>query len=104
MRAAYAHMNKGVSDMKIDRRAVAGSLESSDIFVEVAPAEGYSLELQSSVLQQFGEEIERVIGEVAQTLGAENVHIRANDHGALECVIRARVETALRRASGEVQA
>ena len=89
--------------MKVESRAVAGSLESSDIFVEVSPAEGYTLELQSSVMQQFGEEIRAVIGDVAQSLGVEDVHIRANDHGALECVIRARVETALWRAAGEVK-
>ena len=44
--------------MKIVKVASAGTLESSDAFVEVAPAgEGVSLEIDSVVYAQFGEAI-----------------------------------------------
>ena len=88
--------------MVINKNAVAGTLESSDIMVVVQPAEhGIHIELQSSVYQQFGDDIIRTIREVAKSLEAEAAFIHANDHGALDCTIRARVETALRRASKE---
>ena len=88
--------------MVINKNAVAGTLESSDIMVVVQPAEhGIHIELQSSVYQQFGDDIIRTIREVAKSLEAEAAFIQAIDHGALDCTIRARVETALRRASKE---
>ena len=88
--------------MVINKNAAAGTLESSDIMVVVQPAEhGIHIELQSSVYQQFGDDIIRTIREVAKLLEAEAAFIQANDHGALDCTIRARVETALRRASKE---
>jgi len=37
-----------------------------------------------------------------EELGVENANVEAVDHGALDCTIRARVTTAVRRASGEV--
>lgn len=88
--------------MVIRENAVAGTLESSDILVVVQPADhDIHIELQSSVYQQFGEDIIKTIREVTQSLGVEAASIQANDHGALDCTIRARVETALRRASKE---
>lgn len=88
--------------MEIERPAIAGTLESSDIMIEVFPhAGGVDLELTSTVLNQYGDDIRRTILEVVDAMGAKNARIRANDHGALECAIRARVETALLRAGKE---
>lgn len=88
--------------MVINKNATAGTLESSDIMVVVQPAEdGIHIELQSSVYQQFGDDIIRTIREAAKSLEVEAASIHANDHGALDCTIRARVETALCRASKE---
>lgn len=85
--------------MEVKRNAVAGTLESSDIFLEVFPKDGgIEIELQSIVMQQYGEEIKQVIADTVRAHSVDNVLIRANDRGALECVIRARVETALVRA------
>lgn len=87
--------------MKIKKKAVAGTLESSDIYVEVGPNEnGIDFELQSVVFDQFGEEIERTVREVLHDFNVSNVSIRLKDRGAVECAIRARVETALKRAEG----
>ncbi|WMJ77219.1 MULTISPECIES: citrate lyase acyl carrier protein [unclassified Sedimentibacter] len=87
--------------MKINRSASAGTLESSDIYVMVEPNEdGIELELESIVYNQFGEEIEKTVREVLSDMDIQNIKIQLKDRGAVECAIRARVETALRRAEG----
>ena len=82
--------------------ASAGTMESSDAYVEVEPGtEGLQLELESVVLQQFGDDIRAVVQEVFREQGVENAKVRVVDRGALECVLRARVETAIVRGKGE---
>lgn len=88
--------------MKIQSKAVAGTLESSDAFVTVEPAATLEIELQSVVSRQYGEAIRAAVAGVVEELGVQTGRISVNDRGALDCVIRARVETALRRAGGEV--
>lgn len=88
--------------MIIKTAAVAGTMESSDIIVRIEPREagGVELELESSVMQQFGRQIERVIRETLAELGVENARVSAVDKGALDCTVRARVSTAVYRAAG----
>ncbi len=88
--------------MNIQNKAVAGTLESSDAFVTVEPADTLEIELQSVVSRQYGAAIRAAVGQVVEELGVKTGRISVNDRGALDCVIRARVETALRRAGGEV--
>lgn len=85
--------------MIILKAAKAGTLESNDILVMVMPTDkpGIELELESIVMKQFGPRIREVILRTVAELGVENVHIRAQDRGALDYAIAARVETALRR-------
>ena len=84
--------------MEITRCASAGTMESSDAYVEIAPGTGgVCLELESVVMAQFGEAIESSVRQVLQELEVENADVRVVDRGALECVIRARVETAVLR-------
>ncbi|MCC8189493.1 MAG: citrate lyase acyl carrier protein [Planctomycetes bacterium] len=88
--------------MSVVHRAIAGTLESSDIFLEVFPHQGgIRIDLTSTVMQQFGPEIERVIRETLAAHGVTDILVKADDRGALDCVIRARVETALARAGRE---
>ena len=83
---------------EIVKKASAGTMESSDVYVEIEPAEaGVTVELQSVVQKQFGASIEAVIQEVLQDCGVENARVTVRDRGALDCVIRARVETAVLR-------
>lgn len=85
--------------MKIMKNAVAGTMESSDILVTVQPSEqGITIDLTSTVEKQFGRQIRRVICEALEKLGIENAEVIAVDKGALDCTIRARVETAVYRA------
>lgn len=84
--------------MEITRCASAGTMESSDAYVEIAPGTGgVRLELESVVMAQFGEAIESTVRQVLQEMEVENADVRVVDRGALECVIRARVETAVLR-------
>ena len=87
--------------MEIIKKACAGTLESSDTYVEIEPAEGLSVKIDSVVMERFGEAItETVYGELS-ALGIENAAVSVSDRGALDCVIRARIEAAVKRAGEE---
>ena len=88
--------------MEIKKRASAGTMESSDAYVEIEPAvNGIEVDLDSVVLAQFGDRIRETVLSVLQTEGVSNARVRIIDRGALECVIRARVEAAIYRGKGE---
>ena len=87
--------------MEIKKSAVAGTMESSDVYVEIEPAQQLELQLESVVLGQFGQSIEQVVRSVLQEQGVTGAKVRIVDRGALECVLRARVETAIVRGKGE---
>ncbi len=85
--------------MRIVKCASAGTIESSDVYIEVEPFEnGLDIDVDSVVIKQFGEKINNVIRDVFNEHGVENALVRIKDKGALECVIRARLETAIMRA------
>lgn len=85
--------------MRIVRTASAGTLESSDIFVEVGAGDGgLQIEIDSVVKRQFGSAIEASIREVCSEMGVADASIYVNDRGALDCTIRARTEAAILRA------
>jgi citrate lyase subunit gamma (acyl carrier protein) len=88
--------------LEISQLALAGTLESSDLMVTVEPSDGGSieLELQSSVLNQYGRQIRKVILETLNALGVTRAKVKVVDRGALDCTIRARVECAVYRSSG----
>jgi len=84
--------------MEIRCRASAGTMESSDVYVEIEPGCGrVDVDIQSVVAGQFGAQIERTVREVLEECGVENAAVHVVDRGALECVLRARVETAILR-------
>lgn len=87
--------------MDIVKCASAGTMESSDAYVEIEPAETLEIQLESVVKQQFGDAILAVVGEVLKEQNVEKASVRVVDRGALECVIRARVETAVVRGKGD---
>lgn len=85
--------------MEIVRKASAGTMESSDAFVCVSPAETLEIEISSIVYNQYAYAIEAAARETLSNLGVEKGKILVDDKGALDCVIQARVETAVKRAS-----
>jgi citrate lyase subunit gamma (acyl carrier protein) len=88
--------------MKLLNNSIAGTLESSDIQIIIEPKDeaGIELVLKSSVEKQFGRQIRKVIKETLETLKVENARVIANDKGALDCTIKARVQCAAYRAAG----
>ena len=88
--------------MEIKHSAAAGTLESSDCMVTVEPGTGgISLELESSVIRQYGKQIRKVALETLERLEVKDAHVRLVDKGALDCTIKARVECACYRGSGK---
>jgi citrate lyase subunit gamma (acyl carrier protein) len=89
--------------LEIKKIASAGTMESSDVLVEIEPGfGGLDIQLESVVKVQYGAAIEATVRDVLQELDVTDACVRVNDRGALDCVIRARVETAVLRGKGEV--
>ena len=85
--------------MLIKKTAVCGTLESSDVQITIRPNEGNGIriELDSVVKTIFGDEIIRTVQEVE----VRDADISLVDKGALDCVIRSRMQAVILRASGE---
>ncbi|PVX49401.1 citrate lyase subunit gamma (acyl carrier protein) [Balneicella halophila] len=92
--------------MKLKSQAQAGTLESSDLMVLIKPLEegkGRVVAIDSSVKMQYQESIEKAIEEVLDELDVKDVQLHVNDKGALTPVIKARVETAIKRSAGTAE-
>lgn len=85
---------------KLIKPAQAGTVESCDIMITVAPAApgtGIQIELVSPTVYQYGKQIKEVITRTLFAHGIEDAVIHANDKGALDYTIEARVRTAITR-------
>lgn len=87
--------------MQILKPAKAGTMESNDMYVIIMPNPdgGIELELESIVIKQFGEEIEKVIRETLKELDVKDAVLKVQDKGALNYTIKARIETVVNRAA-----
>ena len=84
--------------MEITRPAVAGTLESSDCQVMIEDGDGkVEFSLESSVINQYGNQIRKVALETLNNLGVNNAKVTMIDKGALDCTIKARIEAAVYR-------
>lgn len=85
--------------MSAHNSAVAGTLESNDILVTISSTGGSanSVSLSSIVINQFGPAIRAVIDQCLEASGLSGVEVTVQDKGALECTIKARMETAIAR-------
>ena len=89
---------------KIRKMAKAGSLESNDILIMIAPGDGtIELDLESTVFKQYGEAIKEVILTTLTDEGVRNAKVKAQDKGALDYTIKARVKTCVMRGSSEYE-
>ena len=83
--------------------AVAGTLESNDILITISGVGGNaggsanSVSLSSIVINQFGPAIRAVIDQCLEESSLSGVDVTVQDKGALECTIKARMETAIAR-------
>ena len=86
------------------KTASAGTLESMDCLVtvtEAAPCSGVVIELEGSSVSRFRSAMEKTVRSTLSNLGANDVTVNVNDHGSLDVVLEARVETAVKRLRGE---
>ena len=61
------------------------------------------LTLESTVIHQYGNQIRQVVLETLENLDVQNIRIKIVDKGALDCTIRARVEAAVYRSTGQME-
>lgn len=85
--------------MNIIKNAISGTLESSDLLVKIEPNDALEIVINSDVNKQFGQQIKAVVTDTLAQLGVKHGLIIIEDKGALDCVIRARVQTAVLRAT-----
>lgn len=86
---------------KIIHAAQAGTMESSDILIQLMPAEpgsGIKITLESPVKKQFGSRIQTLLTRMLVDAQIPDAIIHALDRGALDYAIEARMETAISRA------
>ena len=89
--------------MELKIKAQAGSFESSDVLIMVEPQPigvGRKIELESIVMQQFGDDLLNQIHRDLDAFGIDDIRVIINDKGALPPTISARLETALKRSAG----
>lgn len=87
--------------MRLKKPAMAGTMESSDIMITLRPNEGRGIELdiQSDVKAMFGDAIEATLREVLAEFDVSDALVSVVDKGALDFVIRARMQCAVCRAA-----
>lgn len=85
--------------MELSQSASAGTLESSDVLVSVKKNDGLKVEVQSDVMEQYGDNIRKIVNNTLEELGVKNALVKVNDKGALDYTIKARIKTAIERAS-----
>ena len=84
--------------MELKKAAMAGTVESSDAQITVEPGtNGIELNIESSVIQQYGRQIKAVVLETLKKLNVKNAKVSVVDKGALDCTLKARVEGAVFR-------
>ena len=77
----------------------AGSLESCDILILAAPSgkSGIHITLESDVAARYGKAIREQVMTLLHERDISDIELILKDKGALECVIKARLLTALAR-------
>jgi citrate lyase subunit gamma (acyl carrier protein) len=85
---------------KIIKSAFAGTLESSDVYIQVKPLEEERVEivLQSSVEELYGEDIKTLVKDTLEKMQISFIYVDIQDKGALDLVIKARLQAAIFRA------
>ena len=83
--------------MEIKKVAMCGTLDSRDVLVTVRPSDEESISISSPVASRYEEEMKNVVKKVLNDMDCHHVSVTLQDSGALDCVIEARVLTALQR-------
>ena len=85
--------------MILKKPAMAGTLESSDVQITLRPNPngGVQLNLRSDVMAQFGDAIRDTVLEELKKFDLNDVVVDVEDKGALDFVIRSRLQCAICR-------
>lgn len=86
--------------MDIVKKAIAGTLESSDAQVSVEPAASLELVVESAVDARFSRHVREAALAALAELGVEAARVELRERAALDCTVRARVLAACLRAAG----
>jgi len=90
--------------MKVIKAAMSGTMESCDCQVTIEPGNGIiSFNLESAVINQYGNRIKQVTMQTLKNLNINDVNITIIDKGALDCTIKARIESAVYRSLGQFE-
>lgn len=89
--------------MEIKKPAVAGTLESSDcqIVLRPNPGQGIEIDLESDVMVMFGKSIRETIERTLKEFDVKDVFVEVRDKGALDAVLKSRLQCAVCRAAEE---
>jgi citrate lyase subunit gamma (acyl carrier protein) len=83
--------------------ATAGSTEKGDVFIRVKPlkkGEGIVIVLESKVKSLYEDAIRKTIKEKLVEFKISDIRVEIKDEAAFDYVLKARLETAVRRAFG----
>ena len=78
-------------------KASAGTYESSDCNITVQKNDETLINIESIVMEQFGDQIKEVIVQTLTKYNLSNIKVDCFDKGALDYTIKSRLETALKR-------
>ena len=108
--AMYPGLSRGAMDVILK----VGSKEQKDTYVPnmlsglwggtmclTEPGAGLQIDLVSPTMKQYGAMIRQVIEKVLTANGIADAMVHANDKGALDYTIEARMQTAIDRAVGK---
>jgi len=87
--------------MEIKKPAIAGTLESSDcqITIRPNPQGGIEVDLESNVKAMFGDSIIETVKTTLEEFGVSDAEVEIRDRGALDCVIKSRMQCVICRAA-----
>jgi len=89
------------------RTAQAGTVESMDCLVtvsEAGPGTGISLSLAGASVARFSKAMDKAVRETLDNLDITDMTVSVQDNGALDLVLKARVEAAVARLKGGEEA
>lgn len=89
------------------RTAQAGTVESMDCLVtvsEAGPGTGISLTLAGASVARFSKAMDKAVRDTLDNLEITDVTVSVQDNGALDLVLKARVEAAVARLKGGEEA
>ena len=89
------------------RTAQAGTVESMDCLVtvsEAGPGTGISLALAGDSVARFSKAMDKAVRDTLDNLEITDMTVSVQDNGALDLVLKARVEAAVARLKGGEEA